>query len=308
MWMNMGYWKETSDFPTACRALLVEVLQTAEVFMPHHGAAPDIVKFVDLGFGCGDQTIFLEQELKRVFLNSELLLPPFVHYVGITLDRTQFRFALSRTKALGILPPYDDPSTPYVQLFCADAANPDSWDGELKRAMTPFVSPHPDIPSALLDAGQYDQYAGNAQQKTWVLALDTLYHFSPSRWPIINYASRTLNASLMAFDLVIADNVSIFRRLLLRIICLLTGSPYANFITVARYREMLVQAGYQEADIDIKDVSRHVFAPLARFLGDQERRLRVIGLGIGGFRVAMWMFRWWGETGVVRGVIVVARK
>jgi hypothetical protein len=86
------------------------------------------------------------------------------------------------------------------------------------------------------------------------------------------------------------------------------GAPLANFITPERYREKLVQVGYQTEHIIVKDVSEHVFTPLATFLEQQDLRLKGIGLGIGSFSVAKRMFRWWGRTGVVRGVIVVARR
>jgi hypothetical protein len=52
----------------------------------------------------------------------------------------------------------------------------------------------------------------------------------------------------------------------------------------------------------------NVFTPLATFLGEQDRRLKMLGLGIGSFGVAKKMFGRWGRTGVVRGVIVIAKR
>jgi hypothetical protein len=86
------------------------------------------------------------------------------------------------------------------------------------------------------------------------------------------------------------------------------GAPWANFVTPQEYREKLIQAGYQKDAIAITDISEHVFTPLAAFLGEQDRRLKTLGLGIGSFGVARTMFGWWGRTGVVRGVIVIAKK
>jgi hypothetical protein len=66
--------------------------------------------------------------------------------------------------------------------------------------------------------------------------------------------------------------------------------------------------GYDEEKVTVKDVSERVFGPLAEYLELQDRKLKALGLGIGKFGVARWMFGWWGRSGVVRGVVVVARK
>ena len=86
------------------------------------------------------------------------------------------------------------------------------------------------------------------------------------------------------------------------------GAPWANFTTPQQYREKLEQIGYNPEAITITDISEQVFAPLAAFLKEQDGRLKTLGLGLGRFGVAKTMFGWWGRTGVVRGVVVVARK
>jgi hypothetical protein len=58
----------------------------------------------------------------------------------------------------------------------------------------------------------------------------------------------------------------------------------------------------------MKDISEHVFSSLAYFIGEQDTRLKGLGLGIGSFGVAKRMFGWWGRKGVVRGVVVVAKR
>jgi hypothetical protein len=109
----------------------------------------------------------------------------------------------------------------------------------------------------------------------------------------------------MAFDLCLADSASYSNLLALRILTRFMGAPWANFVTKEQYREKLVEAGYR--DIVIRDVSEQVFRPLASFLEGQGRRLEGIGLGLGPFHVAKWLFGWWGRTGIVRGVIVVTK-
>lgn len=86
------------------------------------------------------------------------------------------------------------------------------------------------------------------------------------------------------------------------------GAPWANFITPEEYQKKLLSAGYDATGIAIRDISEDVFGPLSKFLEQQDRDLRVFGLGIGPLNVARLLFRWWARSGVVRGVIVVAKR
>jgi hypothetical protein len=250
---------------------------------------------LDLGFGCGDQSIYLMsqvpgQESDAGWWDHRSRVPRFDSYTGITLDYRQFIYAEDRIKKLQgkyIQNRKLDERVSGIQntrLFCADAANPDSWNDDLKSRI-------------LLTSVAVKEY--------WVLGLDMLYHLSPSRWRIIDYSSRTLNASFMAFDLCIASDISASNKLVLRLLTALMGAPWDNFVTQGQYRTKLVEAGYR--DITIRDVSEHVFAPLVNFLNEQDQMLRTIGYGLGPFHVARWMFTWWARTGVIRGVIVVAK-
>jgi hypothetical protein len=144
--------------------------------------------------------------------------------------------------------------------------------------------------------------------ENWLLGLDTLIHFQPSRWPVIEYANRELDASLMAYDVCIAENLSVGQRIILRLMAFLGQSPFANWVTVQEYRERLVVAGYARERIEIRDISEHVFGPLAGFLRKREVELEQYGLSIGRYRYARGCFAWWGRTGVVRGCIITARK
>ncbi|KAK4998305.1 hypothetical protein LTR66_002451 [Elasticomyces elasticus] len=295
--------KTAMDFPTACRALLDEVFITAKLVIPENKSLVSdphrALTVIDLGFGCGDQTVHMMQETYNTVptdsaSTAEQRFPPIKRYVGVTLDRTQFH--------LGMLGRSHTSSS--IEIFCADAAQPASWSEELARAAKPTLV----SPSSSRDASKSAKLAESINREIWVLALDTLYHFAPSRQPIFDYARRELEASLMVFDLALADDASWFDRALLAIVCLFTGTPFSNFVTAAQYRTMLISAGYDEDSIELRDVSEHIFAPLTRFLLERERQLGLIGLGIGGFRVARWMFGWWGKSGVVRGVIVIARR
>ena len=268
--------KTTLDFPIACRALLDEVLMTAKLLTPESrslSSSPHrALTIIDLGFGCGDQTMYLMQKTSKAMpavdaLTDKQRLLLIDRYVGVTLNLTQFQYAENRLTALGMLSRKD--GSPSIQIFCADAAQPASWSKELFRAAKANAA----SPSPPTDAFESVRLGNSDSRETWVLALDTLYHFSPSRQPILNHAYRELQASLMAFDLVLAEDASWLDRVLLMVVSILTGTPSANFVTAVQYRKMLVLAGYTEDGIEIRDVSEHVFAPLARFLRDRERQL-----------------------------------
>ncbi|KAH8811180.1 hypothetical protein F5884DRAFT_267137 [Xylogone sp. PMI_703] len=292
MWMNMGFWKDTGDFPTACRALLEEVLKSAQLLQDKVSESNKNIKktlsIIDLGFGCGDQCLYLKDVLDNQGQTrgdnrwSGLL----TSYVGITLESAHFHFARERLR-----PKQANTNTGF-EIYCADAGRPGSWTSELREAV--------------LLACEANNEKGD--HENWLLGLDTLYHFQPSRWPIIEYANKELDASVMAFDLCIAENLSIKQRIALRLMAFFGQSPFANWVTIQEYRERLVAAGYAREKIEIGDISEHVFSPLAGFMKRREIELEQYGMSIGRYRYAGKMFAWWGRTGVVRGCIVVAKK
>ena len=330
MWMNMGYWKvsvepqqricvnikltvqvadekwDTSPktMAEACCDLLNVVL--TEAGLMH---APDTTQaldkpprsksIIDLGFGCGDQTIYLMSEspvrpCDEAWWDNRDGRPQFNQYIGITKDPTQYQYARERANEITSkkptktdTPPKPTNADPKITLFCADAATPHAWTQDLRNTV---IS------------------AKDTSSEHWVLALDTAYHFAPSRWPLIQHAFTALDASYMAFDLCLSPDATLGQKVALRVLTTLMGAPWTNFVTPDQYRRRLVEVGYSEEDVKVRDVSEHVFAPLAEYMAEQDRRLKALGLGIGGLRVARWMFAWWGRTGVVRGVVVVARK
>jgi hypothetical protein len=284
--------QDTEDFPTACRALLDEVLKSAQVLQDNVSVAKDNVvtalSIIDLGFGCGDQCEYFRDVLdsqtqskgdhpRRSILKA---------YLGITVDNCQFSLAQER---LGHRKQFNTKGL--FEIYCADAGKPETWPLEIQNAAT-------------LACRAND----GEDLEIWLLGLDTLYHFRPSRWPIIEYANRDLGASLMAYDVCIAENVSVGQRIILRLLAYFGQSPFANWVTVQEYRERLVLAGYPSENIDIRDISEHVFHPLAEFQKRREAELEQYGLSIGRFRYATSMFAWWARSGIVRGCIIIARK
>ncbi|KAF2841815.1 hypothetical protein M501DRAFT_997995 [Patellaria atrata CBS 101060] len=298
MWMNMGYWKvrkplpvtlfvslmsiqkaEASDLRHASSALLNEVLKSAGLLNSSDDSLSERrISILDVGFGCGDQTMALK----------DCLIETRTTYVGITNNQAQHAYAEQRIqKACAVHPE----SFESYRLFCADAAKPQSWN---KRLMSEVLSL------------TVKKAAVTPDEEVWLLALDTLYHFSPSREPILEFSVSKLKASLMAFDLLLSDSATPTSRLLLSIIARFMGCPAGAFLTEAEYRHMLENVGYK-GDVIIRDISEHCFGPLARFLERREKELAAIGLGIGPFRIAKWLFKWWARSRIVRGVIVIAK-
>jgi hypothetical protein len=307
LWMNMGYWDQAGSSKTlakACRDLLKKVL--AEAGFEKEIDRADKRKgtrkkrmLIDLGIGCGEQAIYLMSEgpvrpCDHDWWDEREHCVQFEHYIGITNDATQAGYASKRVQELessGKVAGRGEEGNPrcYISIFSADAASPTNWNENIRAS----------IESAL---------AEKQCPERWVLALDTAYHFSPSRWPLIKYAHKHLQASFMAFDLCLSPTATFKQKLVLRILTKLMGAPWPNFGTPDDYRRNLVEAGYSKESIKLVDVSERVFAPLAQYLDEQDFRLKTLGLGIGSFSVAKSLFAWWGRSGVVRGVIVIARR
>jgi hypothetical protein len=268
------------------------VLKSAQVLQDEvSGSNKNVVNtcsIIDLGFGCGDQCLYIKDVLDnqrqgKVDNRWGRLIKA---YVGITLECPHFsiaqeRLGLEQSNADGVF-----------DIYCADAASPASWTSEIRNAV--FL------------ACQTNNEKGD--HENWLLGLDTLIHFQPSRWPVIKYANRNLGASLMAYDLCIAEDLSVGQRTVLRLMAFFGQSPFTNWVTIQEYRERLVVAGYAREKIEIRDISEHVFGPLAGFLSKREVELQQYGLSIGRFRYARMMFAWWGRTGVVKGCIIIAKK
>lgn len=260
-----------------------------------------------MGCGCGDQSLYL-LNLKKGASNkpqSELTTalrqrsgaesrqdssPLIDTYIGITLEPAQAALAQKRVHdsrhGLGM-----SSVQKFAEVFHADASNPSNWSGELLNSMTDLAAS-----------------SENDDISTWLLALDTMYHFRPSRLPLLHYAHDTLHASLMAFDLILSEGASWRQRLILRLVCWLTGSPFRNFITEEDYIPMLVNAGYDPSGISIRDVSRQVFPGISGYLSRRVKEAQPYGMKVGKFRAARIVLDWWARSGVVRGIVVVARR
>ncbi len=290
------------------------------------------IKLIDLGFGCGDQTIEITKNYPTLASS----------YIGLTIDPTQHEFAHQRLSSLGLLQspslitdtPSNHPNQEEqaeldkypshqtdllhqkledhakelngkekdVNLFCADAAQPAKWTHELKEAIKPNLA------KRLRGNSQKSSLSKLRKQETWVLGLDTLYYFSPSRQSIFNHTHQKLQASIMASDLIFGEGTTLIERTCMRIIALFMSCPMGNFMTAVEYRKQLLQAGYEEDKVEISDISEYVFRGLADYLKKRDEELEMyLGRGFVAYKVSEWLLRWWARSGIVRACIVVAK-
>ena len=142
-----------------------------------------------------------------------------------------------------------------------------------------------------------------------VFALDCIYHFS-SRTKFLQESSRVLRSdgAIVLTDLIFNDNVSPSQRLIMYIICLLTGSPYVNFKTLRAYRQDFGDAGF--SDVSVEDISKDVFPGLEAFIHRHLSEMSKFGIygNWSGYRIFGWILNWWNRTGVVRFVVVKGRR
>ncbi|KAG6097481.1 hypothetical protein E4U30_000576 [Claviceps sp. LM220 group G6] len=297
MWMNLGYWK-THDgkpivhFNEAARALLERIVDAAGLLVrPEDPETASLdngssvpVAILDLGFGCGDQTTALMEMIQAQDR-------PQFKYVGLSLDALQVEAAqraLDRKLKPGEVNASGKSMLDSCKLFCANGAKPETWNDGIRASVDELR----------------DQVFS---QQRWMLALDCLYHFSPSRRPAFRLAAGMLDANLMAFDLVLNEEASKWNTFLVRILGLVMDCPLHTFVTEAGYREQLVECGYDADGIEMLEISNHVFSGVSAFLRRQEVALSHYGIGIGGFKLAGRLFEWFDRTRVVKAVIVVAR-
>lgn len=183
-------------FQDACAALLGEVLATSGLLNGPASQASSLA-VLDLGFGCGDQTHELARRCRSAGWST-------LRYVGLTLNEAQIctaRRRLVREKAAA----GDAEDGDQVAVFKADAARPETWGGDIVQAV-----------EGLADEGVAER---------WLLALDCLYHFFPSRKPVFTYACEKLGANVMVFDLLLNDSATLRQRLLLRLVGVVMGCP-----------------------------------------------------------------------------------
>jgi hypothetical protein len=213
-----------------------------------------------------------------------------MHYIGVTLNGLQFEVARRRVnREIQELKRGDAASSlSSLALFQADGAKPERW------------------PQAVQDAVK--TLAEQKCAERWLLALDCLYHFSPSRRPILSFAAQNLKGNFAAFDLLINGSAPWHQRKLARVVGLLMGCSSSAFLTEEEYKKQLLGCGYAEESFVFRDISNKVFPGLIGHMIRQEEGLRNYGISLGaGFKVARAVFGWFWRTSVIRAVIVTGK-
>ncbi|KAK2750573.1 hypothetical protein FQN57_002644 [Myotisia sp. PD_48] len=319
MWMSMGYWKDTdgvNDLVTACEALLERILDSAGIDVQNGKDKEDsrVRKtksrrvLLDLGFGCGEQTIYMM--VKNASKNW------FDEYIGITLDKIQCDYArkrINQNRKEQLHPKQDgcgsenENKSNNIHLFCADGARPQTWPQDLNDT----------ISSKYIGCTDDDDGKEPYDTDRYVLGLDSFYHFHPSRKEIFKYTYSTLHAHILAFDIFLAPPShqsssfprNLMNRLFLRILTPALGAPFSNFITPDGYKAQLEEVGYAAENISIEDITDHVFAGLAHYLETRHQELTALGLsGFAKWQVAGWLFKWLSKGDILRAGIVVAKS
>ncbi|KAL7788608.1 hypothetical protein V8C37DRAFT_387974 [Trichoderma ceciliae] len=295
MWMNLGFWtrddgRPIENFDEAARNMLEKILHAAELLATDKtgkdtsSKTQGSVAVLDVGFGCGDQTVALAELIQA---QSR----PQFRYVGLTLNAVQLQAAQERLDAALALEGGGEgllrPSESSFKLFQADAAKPETWS----KAVCASV----------------DRLTDEGFSERWLMGLDCLYHFSPSRKPIFKRAAQTLGANVMAFDLILSNNASVWETMAVRLLGFILLCPWRAFLTEEQYRDQLVECGYDRAHIEIRDVSDHVFAGLSGYLRKQDAALSQYGISMTGYIMVGKVYEWFDRTRVLKAAIVVGR-
>ncbi|EPS26137.1 hypothetical protein PDE_01073 [Penicillium oxalicum 114-2] len=283
MWMNVGFWKNNpQSLPEACQALLEEVLQKSGLL--NCGDQPFSV--LEVGCGCAEPARYL----RKNFAAS------FDQYIGITLNGCQAEDAATRLAADCKMSSQSQNCSSKNRVYCADAAKPSSWPRELQKTVVQLIT---------------RRNTAAKDHPIWLLALDTLYHFTPDRKQILTYACQTLDASLMATDIIIADKISWLDRIKLRLVFNGLKVPWTNIMTRDQYTEMLVNCGYKKENITMIDITAHSFNGFDKFTQKHMEMWEAMGgskVIPRAVRMMGWVMGWWARSGTVKEYVVIAKK
>ena len=97
-----------------------------------------------------------------------------------------------------------------------------------------------------------------------------------------------------------------FQRLLMRVVCVLTGASYSNFKMKKQYYSDFVEAGFER--ISIEDISESVFPGLRDFISCHHREMGMFEISgkWTGYLIFTRILKWWWESDVVRFILVSA--
>ncbi|KAJ9480677.1 hypothetical protein VN97_g12862 [Penicillium thymicola] len=197
-------------------------------------------------------------------------------WVGLTLSPIQVQTADTRLRQA---------KASNYRILQADAANPESWSAEIRDSV-------------------------RSLQRPWLVALDTLVDFRPSRKSILSYARQELGASVALTDHLKKENVSALDRIKLWTSFRLLDTPIDHVLTKTQYVELLIECGYKKENISVVPYTEHAYAPYSRFISEQGRRWQDMGgskWDYMDFSLAGLVTGWWARSGLVEACFIVAK-
>ncbi|KAF9944279.1 hypothetical protein BGZ70_004838 [Mortierella alpina] len=233
-WFNMGLWDKGRGmrFQDACKALVRKVTCDLGIDEESH--------ILDVGFGCGDQDVYMAQ-LYRPAQITGITIEPIQHHVAQEL--------IKRTELPGTC----------VQLHVADASY-----------LPQFLKETPSVFEELSSKA-----APGQSHFTHVVSIDSAYHYN-TRASFLQNAAQVLEPNtgrLAMADMILAKPAPTcaLGRAIFNAVFGALNVPVVNMKTMEAYKQDLVDAGF--VDIEIECIEDRVFSGLANYIQDQTGRL-----------------------------------
>ncbi|KAG0254258.1 hypothetical protein DFQ27_006944 [Actinomortierella ambigua] len=241
-WLGMGLWPMDGTkvpYREACQAMVRKVTSGLGIDATSH--------LLDVGFGCGDQTVYM----------AELYRPRRI--TGITIEPLQHHAAEQL-----VLNSRDRIPTTKVDLYVADASY-----------LLDFLKEHPQV------QGIHGEQSGQDGYFTHIISIDSAYHYNTRRkFFEQSYAALAPGKGRLAMADVIPawdpPKTGVKGWLLRQFGQLYLQVPIDNMKTLEAYRQDLIEVGF--VDIEIEAVEGQVFLGWADFIATQLKVLKSVGL------------------------------
>ncbi|PKY03269.1 hypothetical protein P168DRAFT_298071 [Aspergillus campestris IBT 28561] len=228
---------------------------------------------LEVGCGCAETARLLLKEYQD----------KCTHWVGLTLSSLQVKMAEDRLREDTVLS--HGKTKTKCQIFQADAAQPNTWNAEINDAVRSLPNP-------------------------WLVSLDALCDFRPSRKPILTFARQELGVSVAVTEHLKKENMSTLDTLKTWASFRLLDTSWDRVLTRQQYIDTLVECGYKRENISIVSYSEHAYAQYSRFVSQQGRKWQEMGgskWDYMDFSIAGFVTNWWARSGLVEACIIVAR-
>ncbi len=290
-WCNLGWWtpqmqqqtqaaSQPLSYPQACTELVRQLAAAAGV--------DDRSEILDVGCGCGEQDLYLAHTLRPRRI------------VAVNVAPVQIAWAKQRMAALDAQAQAKNSDDAHQQQAATTSA---------VQLLSERISFH--VGSATeLDRLRESESGRSISSSaaplpasfSHVLAIDCAYHFDTrARFFAQSYNALQTGGTLALVDMLPnlppaaasilgganAQHVALSWRARwgLRLVSSACGVPLANLYSQEEYRRLLTAAGFE--DIELRDISEHMFAGFAQFVRQRSDTSAV--LGSGWFRPSLWL-------------------